>query len=55
MERFLLADLMRLREVSVSAVTAEDEASGLATAGVSLRSLATFDLGGHACRRRRMG
>lgn len=50
MERFLLGDLMLLRDAVEVGPTTIGESSGLRMAGVDLRSLATFDLGGHACR-----
>lgn len=50
MERFLLGDLVLLRDAAEVGPTTSGESSGLRMAGVTLRSLATFDLGGHACR-----
>lgn len=51
MEHFLLGDLLVLRDLADDAAAdGEGASSVLLVAGVPLRSLASFSLGGHTCR-----
>lgn len=51
MERFLLGDLLVLRDLDHDAAVADGEGASwaLRMGGVPLRSFASFSLGGHAC------